>query len=525
MPQEKKFSMKMPTYPSNAEAERSVLASLLLDKSVAIKTLTSLNEEDFFEPRHKLILQAMKALDADGIELDFVSLVEKLQRASLLEEAGGIGYIGELSNYIASAAACRQHVAILKKLSLLRGLLNASKDIAEDVYTSDDAAASLEHAQNVILDLAMGRVDSTLVHIGSVVNEVVHNYEVLSSSETRVTGLLTGYNNLDQAMNGLQKSDLIVLAARPGVGKTAFALSIACNIARRPEYKDKKVLVFSLEMDDKQLAQRMLCNVGQVNATKLRQVELDTGDFVRFHKAMDVLAGSQIYLDQTAETNPEQIFAKCKQFVLEKGGVDLIIIDYLQLMESGQKQHAGNRQGEVAYISRRIKLLAKQLNVPIILLSQLSRGVEINGEKPQLHHLRDSGAIEQDADIVMFLHKAPNQPVEETYIECIIAKYRAGEPGSHAFRWDGSTFTFTPANPKILDHLPQKDQPSDTPPDQASANPEVKRVPATPVYGDTVPNVGMSRQEVEQVPFDAGQLDPPPADPYKDFLKETEDKR
>lgn len=497
MPQEKKFSMKMPTYPSNVEAERSVLASLLLDKSVAIKTLASLSEEEFFEPRHKLILAAMKALDADGQDLDFVSLVEKLERAGQLEEAGGIGYVSELSNYIASATACAQHVAILKKLSLLRGLLNASKDIAEDVYTSDDAAASLEHAQNLILDLAMGRIDSSLVHIGSVVNEVVHNYEVLSSSETRVTGLLTGYSNLDNVMNGLQKSDLIVLAARPGVGKTAFALSIATNIARRPEYANKKVLIFSLEMDDKQLAQRMLCNVGQVNATKLRQVELDPSDFVRFHKAMDVLAGSQIYLDQTAETNPEQIFAKCKQFVLEKGGVDLIIIDYLQLMESGKKEHGGNRQSEVAYISRRIKLLAKQLNVPIILLSQLSRGVEQNrGEKPQLHHLRDSGAIEQDADIVMFLHREPGQPTDETYIECIIAKYRAGEPGSHAFRWDGSTFTYKPVNPSILDHLPKKDQM-----DQPSAAPNVQRVPATPVVGDSVPIGGV------EAPFDTGAPD------------------
>lgn len=515
MPQEKKFSMKMPTYPSNVEAERSVLASLLLDKSVAIKTLAGLTDEEFYDPRHKLILQAMKSLDADGVELDFVSLVEKLQRTSNLEEAGGIGYISELSNYIASAAACNQHVAILKKLSLLRGLLNASKDIAEDVYTSDDSTASLEHAQNLILNLAMGRVDSSLVHIGQVVNEVVHNYEQLSSAESRVTGLLTGYTNLDRVMNGLQKSDLIVLAARPGVGKTAFALSIACNIARKPEYAGKRVLVFSLEMDDKQLAQRMLCNVGQVNATKLRQVELENSDFIRFHKAMDLLAGSQIYLDQTAETNPEQIFAKCKQFVLEKGGVDLIIIDYLQLMESGLKQYSGNRQAEVAYISRRIKLLAKQLNVPIILLSQLSRGVEMNkGEKPQLHHLRDSGAIEQDADIVMFLHKEPGQPPEETYIECIIAKYRAGEPGSHAFRWDGSTFTFIPTDPRILDHLPKKGQE-----DEPSAMPNVQRVPASPVYGDSVPQV---EERPDDVPFDTTGMTPPPENKFKEFLQEED---
>lgn len=489
--QDKNMRLNLPTYPSNADAERSVLASMILDKSVAVEMLSQLDESDFYTLRHKVILGAMKDLDAVGDEIDFVNLAERLQRTKKLDEAGGLEYISELSSYVATAAGVKQHFDILKKLSLMRGLLNASKSIAEDVYNNDDADKCLENAQKMVLDISRIRTGNSLVHLGSVVNEVVHNYEEISSSETKVTGLLTGYTNLDNAMNGLQKSDLVVLAARPGVGKTAFALSIANNIAQRDP--DKKVLIFSLEMGSTQLAERMLCNVGKVNYNKVRHVELDNKDFIRFHRAMNVLAGSQIYLDQTAETNPEQIYSKCRQFSLEHNGVDLIIVDYLQLMDTGSGR-VESRQVEVSKISRRMKLLAKQLGVPIILLSQLSRAAEQRGEKPQLFDLRDSGAIEQDADIVMFLHKERGQPVEETYIELIVAKYRAGELRSHAFRWDGSTFTFTPVDPDVLRHLKKED---DGGAEDLKPAPAPKKVP-----------------DIAEVPFDASAdaAPVPPAD-------------
>lgn len=476
MAQEKKdnnLHFNLPTYPNNTDAERSVLASMILDKKVAIEMLSQLTEQDFYITRHKVILQAMKDLDAVGDELDFVNLIERLQRTKSLEAAGGVEYISDLSGYLATAAGAQQHLEILKKLTLMRGLLDASKAIAEDVYNNDDADKCLENAQRMVLDISRTRTGDSLVHLGNVVNDVVHNYEEIQSSETRVTGLLTGYSNLDNAMNGLQRSDLVVLAARPGVGKTAFALSIANNIAQREP--EKKILIFSLEMSSSQLAERMLCNVGRVNYNKVRHVELDNKDFVRFHRAMNVLAGSQIYLDQTAETNPEQIYSKCRQFSLEHNGVDLIIVDYLQLMDSGNSR-VESRQVEISKISRRMKLLAKQLGVPIILLSQLSRAAEQRGEKPQLFDLRDSGAIEQDADIVMFLHKERNQPVEETYIELIVAKYRAGELRSHAFRWEGSTFSFIPVDAEVLRHLKKAD---DAEGDDAKAiNPPAAKVQA-----------------------------------------------
>ena len=446
----RKINLNLPTYPSNAEAERSVLSALMLDRKVAVELLHQLSIEDFFEPQHKVILEAMQTLEREGGEPDFVNVYEKLERNGLTEKAGGLDYLTDLSHYVPSGTLARQHMEILKKLTLMRSLLEASKAIAEDVYTAEDADRCLENAQARILDITKARTGNSLVHLGEVAREVVRDYEEKASSEVRVTGLLTGYSNLDNAMNGLQRSDVVILAARPSVGKTAFALSIANNIARREP--DKKILIFSLEMGSAQLAERMLCNVGQVDYGKMRQVDLQAGDFVRFHKAMNVLSGSQIYLDQTAETNPEQIFSKCKQFSLEHNGVDLIIVDYLQLMDAGMGRN-DNRQNEVSRISRRMKLLAKQLNVPIILLSQLSRGVEQRGDKPQLHDLRDSGSIEQDADIVMFLHREKGQPADDTVLELIVAKYRAGQLCSHAFKWEGSTFSFIPVDPNVLYHL------------------------------------------------------------------------
>lgn len=505
-----KINFNLPSYPSNADAERSVLASLMLDKMLAVELMPQLSEEDFFELRHKVIFNTMKSLDAGGNELDFVNLVEKLQRNGNLEDAGGLDYVGGLSSYIATSVGCHQHFEILKKLALMRGLLNVSKQIAEDVYSSDNADKCLENAQNRMLDVARTRIGSTLVPLGQVVNDVLHNYELVSSSENNMTGLLTGYSNLDNAMNGLQKSDLIVLAARPGVGKTAFALSIASNIARREP--EKKILIFSLEMGSNQLAERMLCNVSNVDYNKVRHVALNTNDFVQFHRAMNVLAGSQIYLDQSPESNPEQIFSKCKQFSMEHDGVDLIIIDYLQLM--GGDNGGDGRQFEIARISRRMKLLAKQLNVPIILLSQLNRSSEIRKDKPQLYDLRDSGSIEQDADIVWFLHKARNQPPEETYIELIIAKYRAGMVGSHAFLWNGNTMSFRPADPNVLYRLDMLDAQQKTP---AAASASAQPAPAAP----TVTYPVLETKENEQVapPQDS---DAPPADKFGAFWKDAD---
>ena len=519
MPQQskdkKKISLNLPTYPSNTDAERSVLASMMLDKMMAIELLPQLFEEDFFEVRHKVIFNAMKALDVAGMELDFVNIVEKLQRTDCLEDAGGLDYVSNLTSFVATSVGCRQHFEILKKLTLMRGLLAVSKQIAEDVYSSDDADKCLENAQNSIMDVARTRIGSTLVPLSQVVNDVLHNYEMVSSAETSMTGLLTGYSNLDNAMNGLQRSDLIVLAARPGVGKTAFALSIASNIARRQP--ETRILIFSLEMSSSQLAERMLCNVSSVDYKKVRHVALSPNDFVQFHHAMSVLAGSQIYLDQTPESNPEQIFSKCKQFSMEHNGVDLIIIDYLQLM--GGDGGSEGRQFEIGRISRRMKLLAKQLNVPIILLSQLNRASEVRKDKPQLFDLRDSGAIEQDADIVWFLHKPRNQPPEETYIELIIAKYRAGEVGSHAFLWNGSTMSFKPADPNVLYRLDRLDAQAAAPAQNSAAPAAAPKAAPSPARNVQYPTT--EAPDVTEVPFapDPQQASAvPPQEAFDNFL-------
>ena len=260
---------------------------------------------------------------------------------------------------------------------------------------------------------------------------------------------MTGFSNLDHILHGLQRSDLVILAARPGVGKTAFALNIATNISQRDP--DKNILIFTLEMANGQLVRRMLCSLAGINNDDISRSNLDMQGFVKLNKARQALWKSHIYIDQTAMQTPGDILAKSRRFMIENNcNIDLIIIDYMQLMSCPGKE---SRQQEVAEISRSMKLLAKEINVPVIVLSQLSRNAEMKSEKPQLHDLRDSGSIEQDADIVSFLYKEKNQDPDNTLIELIVAKFRNGKTGSLAFEWHGETFRFVPTNNERLLHI------------------------------------------------------------------------
>ncbi len=431
---------KIKTYPANIDAEKSILASILLDKKVAIDVIPKLNERDFSENSNKEIFAACKALFEDSQPIDVVMLADKLRRNGALDKAGGVAYIVELTNFIPSAAGYTYHLNIIKRDSLLRSLLEASKQIAENVYTSDNAEQSLSFAQSLVLDVAKQKSSRALTHIREIVYDVIGQIEKVYSDPDSAKGLMTGFWNFDERTGGLQRSDVILIAARPGIGKTAFALNIAANIAKRKE--NKKILIFSLEMSDVQLVQRMLCNVGNIDNNNVRRGSLEHGDFHKLRNAGAVLAESGIYIDQTSEVSPVDIINKCRTFKLEHNQLDLVIVDYLQLMESAKNRE--NRQQEVSEISRRMKLLAKELNVPLILVSQMSRGAEVRKEKPQLHDLRDSGAIEQDADIVAFLYKNKAQEADNELIELIIAKFRNGQTGNMAFKWDGKSFAFYP---------------------------------------------------------------------------------
>ncbi|MBQ7653136.1 MAG: replicative DNA helicase [Clostridia bacterium] len=439
-------------YPNNVDAEKSMLACILLDPKIANVMIDKLVEDDFFDLKHKHVFKAMKSLHAASKSIDIVSVSEKLPSLGISSEDVDIDYIVEISDFVPSTSGYIGYYDILKKNTLLRGLLNVSKSIAENVYVSDNAEASLDHAQQLILDLAKNTGSTTLTPVSEIVPQVLTDIQD-QSLNGKAKGLMTGFKNMDYHFNGLKRSDVVLLAARPGIGKTAFALNIAANIAKNPEYKGANILIFSLEMSAKQLVTRMMCNIGEMDNDKINRGEMGIDDYVKLRSASSTLFDSGIYIDQTASSNPVEIFSKCKQFKIEHSHLDLIIIDYLQLMDLPDDRKSESRQQEVAYMSRRIKLLAKDLDVPVILLSQLSRGAEQRHEKPQLHDLRDSGSIEQDADIVLFLYKEKGQDPQNEVIELIVAKYRNGKQGSLAFRWDGRYFKFEPLSEEALDKI------------------------------------------------------------------------
>ena len=444
-----KDKKKVRTYPANVEAERSVLGAFMIDPSAVNENISQLSTDDFSTAPNKAIFDAMRDLFTESHPIDLVSVADKMRLKGTLADAGDVPYISGIASSIPSAAGCKCYVEILKRDGLLRKLLEVSKDISEDVYTSEDGNESLSYAQQRILQVTQATGQSSLVRAGAVADEVIREIEEHHANPDSAVGLLTGFSNVDHILHGLQRSDLMILAARPGVGKTAFALNIATNIARRDP--EKNILIFTLEMANGQLVRRMLCSLTGIENDSISRSNLEMQEFVKLNQARQALWKSHIYIDQTAMQTPGDILAKCRRFMIENNtDIDLIIIDYMQLMSCPGKE---SRQQEVAEISRSMKLLAKEINVPVIVLSQLSRNAEMKSEKPQLHDLRDSGSIEQDADIVTFLYKEKGQDEDNTLIEFIVAKFRNGKTGSLAFEWHGSTFRFVPTDNERLQHI------------------------------------------------------------------------
>ncbi len=437
-----KEKKKVRTYPANLEAEKSVLGAFLIDPRAVTDHISSLSPDDFSSAPNKAIFEAMRDLFGASHPIDIVSVSDQMRLNGTLADAGDVPYVSGLAASIPSAAGCKYYVDILKRDGLLRKLLEASKDISEDVYTSEDGEESLAYAQQRILEVTQAMGQSSLVRAGDVADEVIHEIEEHHANPESALGLLTGFSNLDYVLHGLQRSDLIILAARPGVGKTAFALNVATNISQRDP--EKRILIFTLEMANGQLVRRMLCSLAGINNDDISKSTLDMQGFVQLNKARQTLWKSHIYIDQTAMQTPADILAKSRRFMIEQNcNIDLIIIDYMQLMSCPGKE---SRQQEVAEISRSMKLIAKELNVPLIVLSQLSRNAEKSGEKPQLHDLRDSGSIEQDADIVAFLHREKSLDPNDVVIELNVAKFRNGKTGSLAFEWHGENFRFVPTD-------------------------------------------------------------------------------
>jgi replicative DNA helicase len=418
---------KMPPY--NLEAEQAVLGSMMIDKEAVYIALEILQPEDFYKEAHQILFSTIVGLEAKGEPVDMVTLTEELHRLNEVEKVGGVGYVAEVANVVPTAANARHYAEIVAEKSILRKLIRVSTNIANRCYEDqEDTRELLDNAEKMILEIADERNFSGLVPLKQVLGETLEKIEYMSAHKGNITGIPSFFADLDSMTSGWQPSDLIILAARPAMGKTSFGLNIAQNAALKAK---KPVAVFSLEMSKEQLVQRMMSSEAMIDQHKLRTGRLMDEEWVRLTKASQPLSLAELYIDDTPAISVLELRAKARRLKAEKG-LSLIIIDYLQLMQVGKRSE--NRQQEISEISRSLKALARELDVPIIALSQLSRAVEQSPDKrPALSHLRESGALEQDADLVMFIYR------EDYYIpesekpgiaEIIIAKHRNGPTGT-----------------------------------------------------------------------------------------------
>ena len=431
--------MRIP--PHRVEAEQSVLGSILLDKEAMISVSETLVPEDFYKEAHKVIYESMLKLYNSQSEIDLITLTDELRDQGYLDDIGGIAYITSLSTVVPTTSNIKYYVNIVKEKSISRQLISAANDIINLGYDgSAKVEYVLENAEKKIFDISQERATNDFQPINQVISEALSMLEKLYEEKNDVTGLTTGFRDLNKKINGLQRSDLLLIAARPAMGKTAFALNLVQNAALKG---DASVAVFSLEMSKEQLVQRMIASQSTVELKKIKTGTLADNDWPRITDGMAILSGAKIHIDDTPGIKISELRSKCRKLKIEKG-LDLVLIDYLQLME-GEGQNE-SRQQEIAKISRSLKILAKELDCPVVALSQLSRAPEQRADhRPMLSDLRESGSIEQDADIVMFLYRDEyyNPDTEKKNIgEVIVAKNRHGETGTVELVWFGGIQKF-----------------------------------------------------------------------------------
>jgi replicative DNA helicase len=438
--------------PHSLEAEESLLGCLLIDKDAIIKVVDGILEHDFYKTAHQTVFEAMRELYAGQEPIDIITLTNRLEEKGQLAAIGGRSYLAKLANTVATSANASNYAAIIQKKATLRRLQQASAEIMSISYDEErEVDEVLDETEKKIFGVSRKYLKNAFVPIDNLLNEAFGRIDELHKRGGALRGLVTGFIDLDNLLAGLQKSDLIILAARPSVGKTSFALDIARQVA----IKNKAgVAIFSLEMSKEQLVDRMICAQANVSLWKMRTGNLsdkdDDNDFIKISQAMGELAEAPIFIDDSGSLSIMEIRAKCRRLQMEKG-LGLIVIDYLQLME-GRGKYSENRVQEIGEISRGLKSIARELNVPILALAQLSRAVEqSNPAIPKLSHLRDSGSIEQDADIVMFIYRKaadrnfnPNDmPMDERYrAEIHIAKHRNGPTGQVNLFFDETTTSF-----------------------------------------------------------------------------------
>ena len=419
--------------PHNLEAEQALLGSMFLSPEAVEVGLNTVRSQDFYRDAHRRIFRAVEHLYGHNVPIDQLSVADRLESAGELEQAGGKPYLLDVTGVVPTAANASRYAQIVRRTAMLRELISAATQIVAIGYDApDDMQEVVEEAEKLIFNVTTSRVSHDFERIDTLLEAGFNQLEELFEQQKKITGVPTGFKDLDGILAGMHRGDLIILAARPAVGKTALALNIAVNAAKA----DTSVALFSLEMAAEQLIQRILCSEARINSQDVRTGQIKDPDWTSISRAMNDLAELDFYVDDTPAITILEVRAKARRQLRNKPN-GLVIVDYLQLMQPQNKRY-DNRQTEIADISRGLKILAKELDVPVLALSQLSRAVEQRaGKRPQLSDLRESGAIEQDADVVMFIDRATDSREEDDegrpakgYAEVIVAKHRNGPIGS-----------------------------------------------------------------------------------------------
>lgn len=453
------MSDKTNVLPNNLEAEQSLIGCMLIDNEVLSEIADKLSDRDFYQESHQMIVSAILKVFYQRKPADLITLCDCLEKDGNLAKVGGIDYITELMQKVPSAANFRYYFDIVKRDSINRELIRASRNIIENSMNSTDSTQSVQYAEKLVYDIAKKGDTSSMEDIreSSVVGDVIDRFQMIPADKDALRGIPTGFPFLNKITNGFQRSDLIVIAARPGSGKT----SLAMNIVEAAAFQGNVCAVFSLEMPKIQIVQRLLCASAKVSMSSALSGKLTPADWKALVKTSEDLKKLSIIIDDSSRVTPAEILSKCRRIKAKNGGkLDLVMIDYIQLMSSGYKQDE-NRTREIAHITGDLKIMAKELDVPVIALSQLRRMV---GE-PQLSDLRESGAIEQDADMVIFINRpdmtASPEEIEKNHIvrgmaDLIIAKHRNGETGRTQLRFKGEYTKFVTPDPSELKELAEQ---------------------------------------------------------------------
>lgn len=445
--------------PHSVESEQCILGCVLIDQDASFSILSEINKNDFYLQSHKIICENMLKIFNSNQPVDYVTLCDQLERVNMIDSIGGHDYLVMLTNIVPSAKNYNHYLEIVKQNSTLRKLISASQEIIEYSFDGADREKAVTFAEESIFSIADKETDGGLTHVGDALKRVIEKFELIEKDKNATRGIPSGLYALDTITNGFQKSDLILIAARPGFGKTSLGMNFVTHAAVKAK---AKVAIFSLEMSKDQIMQRAICSLAFVDMQRAIKGELSTKDWKALLAAKEQLNEAQIFIDEGFSKSPAELIGKCRRLKREHG-LDLVMIDYLQLMQSGSKKTNMNRTQEISEITRALKMAARELEVPILLLSQLSRSTESRANhRPMLSDLRESGSIEQDADMVLFIYKPEKyednkkgESYQDGINELMIAKHRNGPVGTIKMRWIGEITTFVnlekDANTKSLE--------------------------------------------------------------------------